>query len=190
MEIVLSELIKKAKAGDSKSLNTLLLLYKRPLLHTLERIVRNREDAEDILIITLQKAYLNFDKFEHTHAFSTWLFKIGSNTAIDFLRRKNNLHQSVNRDTHQGIDILQSQATNYDNPEESFERQQKISIMKILINKLSDEDRQLILWRYSDELTYEEIATQLNIPVGTIKARLFRIRKLLLRWIEMAFKEL
>lgn len=190
MEIDIPLLIDKAKSGDSKSLNTLLSLYRKPLLHTIERLVRNKEDAEDILIITLQKAYLSIDKFQNTHSFSTWLFKIGSNTAIDFIRRKNNLHQSVNKDTHHVMDILQGHATSYDNPHESFERNQKISIMKMLINKLPVEDRQLILWRYHDELTYEEIASRLQIPVGTIKARLFRIRKLLFRWIEKAFKEL
>jgi RNA polymerase sigma-70 factor (ECF subfamily) len=190
MEIDLPLLIDKAKSGDSKSLNTLLSLYRKPLLHTIDRLVRNKEDAEDILIITLQKAFLSFDKFENTHSFSTWLFKIGSNTAIDFLRRKNNLHQSVNKDSHHDIDILHSQASSYDNPQETYERKQKVSIMKMLINKLPEDDRQLILWRYNDELTYEEIASRLQMPIGTIKARLFRVRKLLLRWIEKAFKDL
>jgi len=190
MEVMVAVWIDKARGGDIAALNALFSLYRKPLLYTIERIVKNKEDAEDILIITLQKAFLHFDQFEDNYAFSTWLFKIGSNTAIDFLRRKNNQHQSVNKDNHISLDRIATKATADDDPLQWYEKEQRISIMKILINKLSDDDRQLILWRYYEELTYDEIALHLNAPVGTIKTRLFRIRKLLLRWVEKAFKEL
>lgn len=180
----INTIVERAKLGDQKAYNFLMQKYYNAVIYLIERIVKQHEDAEDLMLITFSKAFNNLSSYQSSYAFSTWLFKIASNTAIDFLRKKNNTNQRLNSDRHVSIDIVENSKSNILNPFEELERAQKIEGIKYLIQKLSEEDQLIVNLRYHKEKSYEEISYLLNMPVGTIKTRLFRIRKQLLVWIK------
>lgn len=170
-------LVIRAKEGDQKAYAGLMALYEDQVYHFLLNRVNDSLIAEDLTIETFGKAFRNLHRFSPDYAFSTWLFRIALNHCIDFQRRqKNNPYE---RD---GVGKQQMQTEVADetpDPEESFIREQRLNLMRETIEKLKPHYRMLIELRYFDELSYEEIAEKLELPIGTVKAQLFRARDLL-----------
>ena len=179
-------LITKAKNGDQKAYAELLGYYKDSLYFLLIKMVHNKEDAEDLTIEAFEKAFRNLETYSPSFAFSTWLFKIATNNGIDFIRKKQakkSRHIQID-DSDFGNDSLPFQkihvAEKNLNPEENIIKEQKNNIVKLIIQKLPIDYRKIIIMRYFEEFSYIEIAEKLEIPIGTVKARLFRSRELLL----------
>lgn len=170
-------LVIRAREGDQKAYAGLMALYEDQVYHFLLNRVNDSLIAEDLTIETFGKAFRNLHRFSPDYAFSTWLFRIALNHCIDFQRRqKNNPYE---RD---GVGKQQMQTEVADetpDPEESFIREQRLNLMRETIEKLKPHYRMLIELRYFDELSYEEIAEKLELPIGTVKAQLFRARDLL-----------
>jgi RNA polymerase sigma-70 factor (ECF subfamily) len=127
------------------------------------------------------KAFKSLSQYTPEYAFSTWLFRIATNNCIDFIRKKrakivsiDNIYTSSDGEQI-GIDI----ASETLDPEEKIIEKQKIIMMREIVSRLKPHYRTLIELRYFDELSYEEIAQELNLPLGTVKAKLFRARDLL-----------
>lgn len=173
-------LVVKARAGSQKAYGDLMHRYKDSIYFMVLKMVNNREDAMDLTVETFAKAFEKLDKYQPEFAFSTWLFRVATNNCIDFLRKKKLNTQSI----HGMIDEegeekpLQIKADTL-NPEESSIRKQQTEELKLLIESLPPRYRNLITLRYFDELSYEEIAQHLDLPLGTVKAQLFRARYLL-----------
>ncbi len=183
------ELVKQARLGDQKAFADLMGFYKDPLFFMLLKMVNNRSDAEDLAIEAFGKAFKNIDNYTPNYAFSTWLFKIASNNCIDFLRRKKTNHKHISIDgaspeSLDGIDSTLTLQSNAPDPEENIIIQQKEKLLQTVISKLNPRYRKLIELRYFKDYSYFEIAEELNIPVGTVKARLFRSRNLLLNTLK------
>lgn len=172
-------LVQKANNGDQKAYAELLGRYRDAIYYMLLKMVNNASDAEDLTIEAFGKAFKNIQQYAPNYAFSTWLFKIATNNCIDFIRKKKASHVSLdhNDEEHEkaSMDI---QAPVMD-PEETMINEQKIKLMRSVVDKLKPRYRKLIELRYFKELSYEEIAEELELPIGTVKAQLFRARELL-----------
>jgi len=172
-------LVQRATSGDQRAFAELMGRYRDAIYYMLLKMVNNASDAEDLTIEAFGKAFKNITQYAPNYAFSTWLFKIATNNCIDFIRKKKANHISLdhNDEEHEkaSMDI---QAPVMD-PEESLINEQKIKLMRSVVSKLKPRYRKLIELRYFNELSYEEIAEELELPIGTVKAQLFRARELL-----------
>ena len=170
--------IKLALSGDQKAYADLLGRYRDAIYYMLLKMVNNKTDAEDLTIETFTKAFKNIDKYVPDFAFSTWLFKIATNNCIDYLRKqkRSNFTTSKTIDDNDFDPHLKSDTLD---PEEYLIRQQKNKLMQTVVKKLKPRYRRLIELRYFEEYSYEEIVTELNLPIGTVKAQLYRAKELL-----------
>lgn len=172
--------------GDEKAYAELMSIYKKPVYHVVLKMVRNPDDAEDLTIEAFSKAFRNLHKFNPDYAFSTWLFRIATNNCIDFIRKNKIKTMSIdsaikiNNGDENTLDFKDTNLT----PQENTIKNQKIKIIQFLVAKLPEKYQRLVTLRYFDELSYEEIATELNSPMGTVKAQLHRARELLYAMIK------
>ncbi len=166
--------------GDEKAFSELMSLYKDTIFYMLLKMTGNPDDAEDLTIETFGKAFINIKQYNEKYAFSTWLFKIASNNGIDFIRKKkkNVLNQEANEDLETSEDKFNF-VIDMINPEERFIRGQKLELVRQVVETLKPRYRKLIALRYFEEHSYEEIAEELDLPMGTVKAQLFRAREFL-----------
>jgi RNA polymerase sigma factor (sigma-70 family) len=167
--------------NDEKAYAELMQIYKKPVYHVVLKMVRNPDDAEDLTIEAFAKAFRNLHKFNPEFAFSTWLFRIATNNCIDFIRKNKIKTMSIDSGfrTDGGDEIQIDFRDNDLNPQEVAIKNQKIEIMQLVVGKLPPKYQRLVSLRYFDELSYEEIATELKAPLGTVKAQLHRARELL-----------
>ncbi len=173
-------LVKRALKGDQKAYADLLDRYRDSIYFMLLKMVNNPSDAEDLTIEAFGKAFRNLEQYTPNFAFSTWLFKIASNNAIDFIRKRRTGHISIDQQTDEAYEGSQiSLPDDKPDPEENAIRQQKMVLMRDVVSRLKPRYRKLIELRYFNELSYEEIAAELDLPLGTVKAQLFRARELL-----------
>jgi RNA polymerase sigma factor (sigma-70 family) len=172
-------LVEEARKGNEKAFVSLMNRYRDSIYYMLLKMVNNSSDAEDITIEAFGKAFKNLDSYSPKFAFSTWLFKIATNNCVDFIRKK--------KDSQPPFDYLQDNLDNVTvniqsdlpDPEESLINNQKIAVLKDIICQLKPRYKSLIELRYYKEYSYEEISSELHIPIGTVKAQLFRVKTLL-----------
>ena len=174
-------LIELAKGGDNKSFDRLMIRYRKSVYYMIFKMVRNAEDAEDLTQETFVKAFGSLQKFDPQYAFSTWLFKIGTNNCIDFIRKKKMILYSINESTQneEGNMLFMQIVDPNLIPYERVLKEQRKHYLGLAIESLPQRYRELIYKRYFEELSYEEIAASLSIPLGTVKAQLHRSRELL-----------
>jgi RNA polymerase sigma factor (sigma-70 family) len=174
-------LVERAKNDDQKAYADLLRRYRRPVYHLVLKMVRNQEDAEDLTIEAFSKAFKNLPKFNPDFTFSTWLFRIATNNCIDFIRKKKLNTTSIDTTFHDdGGDEMRMDIKDSDlNPQEIAIREQKIALVRAIVTRLPPKYQVLVRLRYFDELSYEEIAGEIDAPLGTVKAQLHRARELL-----------
>ncbi len=166
---------------DQKAYAELMDRYKESIFYMLLKMVNNSDDADDLTIEAFGKAFNRLHQYTPNFAFSTWLFKIATNNCIDFLRKKKknvlSLDNRYNNDDGDSLMIeLKSEGLN---PEQVAIREQKLVIMRNVVTRLKPRYRMLVEMRYFKELSYEEISTELDLPLGTVKAQLFRAREFL-----------
>lgn len=179
------ELVQKALLGDEKAFARLLSRYKDTIYFMLLKMLNNRSDAEDLTLEAFGKAFKNLHQYSPTYAFSTWLFKIASNNCIDFLRKKKGVTISIENDSEQLEMSETAKLKSKDlNPEERLIRKQKAILLHKVVRRLKPHYQTLVELRYFNELSYEEIALELQLPLGTVKAQLFRARQMLFKLIE------
>ncbi len=177
------ELVKAALNGDEKAFARLLTRYKDAIYFMLLKMVNNRSDAEDLTLEAFGKAFKSLHQYSPTYAFSTWLFKIASNNCIDFLRKKKGVHVSIENNDQNDSEPIKLKSKDPD-PEERLMRQQKAILLRNVVRKLKPRYQILVELRYFREFSYEEIAKELDLPLGTVKAQLFRAREMLFKMIE------
>ena len=167
--------------GDQKAYAELLNNYRDSLYFMLLKMTNNPVDAEDLTIEAFGKAFKNLNQYTAEFAFSTWLFRIAANNCIDYLRKRNRI-QFTSGINNSGEET-DGDPTNFPSPnpgpEEMIIAKQKIKMMHEVVEKLKPHYRMLIEMRYFSELSYEEIASELDLPLGTVKAKLFRARDFL-----------
>jgi RNA polymerase sigma factor (sigma-70 family) len=175
------ELVQVAILGDQKAYAELMERYRQSVFHTMLKMVNNRDDADDLTIEAFGKAFNKLNSYAPRYAFSTWLFKIAINNCIDHIRKKRLHLLSIDDPIEYDSDYDYThniKAIQLD-PEEKFIRDQKVQLMRLMLNKLSYKYRLMIELRFFEEKSYEEISLELGIPLGTVKAQLFRAKEIL-----------
>lgn len=182
------ELVLSAKQGNQLAYAKLMDRYRDSIYFMMLKMVKNADDADDLTIEAFGKAFNRLDQYTPNFAFSTWLFKIASNNSIDFIRKKRIKVTSMNTGytTDDGEAIMIDARSETHDPEENMMHQQKIKLMRAVVDQLKPRYRELIVKRYFEELSYEEIAEEFNLPLGTVKAQLFRARDFLANLMENA----
>ena len=183
-------LVQQATKGDQKAYAELMGRYRDAIYYMLLKMVNNASDAEDLTIEAFGKAFKNIQQYTPNYAFSTWLFKIATNNCIDFIRKKKTTTVSLDQnddDTEKAPQDLQAPVLD---PEESMIKSQKQVMMREIVSKLKPRYRKLIELRYFKEFSYEEIAEELELPIGTVKAQLFRARELLFNILKNTSKSM
>jgi len=167
--------------GDQKAYAELMDNYRDSLYFMLLKMTNNPHDAEDLTIEAFGKAFKKLHQYTPDYAFSTWLFKIASNNCIDFIRKKKKYTFSIdqNFDDEEGTEMASRIPSQTLDPEGEMVKKQKIKLMREVVDKLKPHYRTLIELRYFKEFSYDEIAQELNLPLGTVKAQLFRAREFL-----------
>jgi RNA polymerase sigma-70 factor (ECF subfamily) len=178
------KLINRAlKSGDPTAYNELMKLYRDPLYFMLYEKVSDQELAKDLTIESIGKAFKKLHLYTPNYAFSTWLFTVARNHCIDYLRK----HKLPTVSIDKMMLDEDGKKTNFDiisdllNPEQEMEKKQRIAILRYIVDQLKPKYRDLVKLRYFKELSYDEIAKTLELPIGTVKAQLHRSREQLFK---------
>lgn len=173
--------------GDQKAYAELMGYYKDSIYFMLLKMTNDPDDADDLTLEAFGKAFNKLHQYTPDYAFSTWLFKIASNNCIDFIRKKKKNIFSMNKDyseNEDGTEYAHNIPAGTPDPEAKYIEKQKIKLMREVVGKLKPRYRKLIELRYFEEFSYEEIAETLNLPLGTVKAQLFRAREFLQNFLK------
>ena len=183
-------LVAAAKTGDARAFELLVERHERKIFSLAQRITRNREDAEDVVQQSLQKAFIHLEKFEGESLFSTWLTRIAINEALMLLRRKRGSREvpiaesNTEDETALPLDIPDLGP----NPEDSCLQREQERILSAAVNELTPGMRKAIELRELGELSTGETAQVMGLSVGAVKARVFhgrrKLRKTLKRYVE------
>ena len=167
--------------GDQRAYADLMRFYREPIYMLLLRMMHNPTEADDLTIETFGKAFCQLHLYTPTNTFATWLFAIASNSGIDFIRRRrlemiSLSSMSVGSD-NEGYEY--PMPSDDANPEEALIDTQRGEMLRDVVRQLKPRYRTIVEMRYFQELSYEEIAERLKLPMGTVKIQLRRARMLL-----------
>lgn len=172
-------LVKLAIDGDEKAYAELMNRYRDSIYYMLLKMVNNPSDADDLTIEAFGKAFKNIHLYTPNYAFSTWLFRIATNNCIDFIRKKKSAPAAIEQQQDEQDDPAAHLQSDMPGPEEELIQQQKIKHLSHVVSQLKPKYRRLIELRFYKEYSYEEIANELNLPLGTVKAQIYRAKELL-----------
>ena len=167
--------------GSRRAYADLMTAYREPLYLLLLRMTRNATSAADLTLETFGKAFNQLHRYAPTGSFSSWLYSIGVNTYIDHLRRNklNTIPLSSTAHDTPGDAVEYQIPSGQPNPEEELINAQRDQNIAAIVESLREPYRQIIRLRYYEDLSYEEIAERLSIPIGTVKVRLARAKELI-----------
>ena len=163
-------LVEEAKKGNEKAFASLMNRYRDSIYYMLLKMVNNPSDAEDLTIEAFGKAFRNIESYTPKFAFSTWLFKIATNNCVDFIRKKQLSPTPLDHLQDSLDNVTVNIQSDLPDPEESLINHQKIAALKDIVNQLKPRYKALIELRYYKEYSYEEISSELKLPIGTVKA--------------------
>jgi RNA polymerase sigma factor (sigma-70 family) len=185
-------LVVRARAGDQRAFFELSKRHR----HGVERLIRpmvrtaTSDELEDLVQEALTKAFLHINSYSEEYAFSTWLYRIATNHAIDFLRRRKLNAFSISAQSAGGQSRSEDESREYEIaddswvPEEMMLADERTRLIEEAIERLPENYKRIIKLRHSDDLEYEEIARKLNIPMGTVKVHLHRARAALAKMLQ------
>jgi RNA polymerase sigma-70 factor (ECF subfamily) len=177
------KLVRKAvDERDQKAYAELMERYRESIYYMLLKMVNNPNDAEDLTIEAFGKAFSRLKQYKPNYAFSTWMFKIASNNCIDFIRKerkKRTMSLDTGMQNKDGEDVTFDVESDVRDPEEELVRDQRMKVMREVVEELKPRYKQLVILRYFKEYSYDEISQELDLPLGTVKAQLFRARDFL-----------
>jgi RNA polymerase sigma-70 factor, ECF subfamily len=176
--VVDSELVAKALTGREENFEELVRRYQRPIAAYVFRMVGDYDSALDLTQEVFIKVYGSLSRYRSEYKFSTWIYRIAHNAAIDHLRRSSTRDQSLTSEAdgfQYELPIKSSKPT----PEQESERRERRIEIETVVSQLPHVYRDLILLRHSQDLSYDEIAEVTGLPLGTVKNRLFRAREMM-----------
>ena len=182
-------LINKALAGDQTAYEKLMKKYYQLIYNLIFRMISRKEDVEDLTQEAFIKAFNSLQNFDRQFAFSTWLFKIATNNAIDYLRKKKLNTFSIDREIEsEESDFKFEIPDNENKPDRVIIEGERKKILDEAIESLPPKYKEVILLRHKMDKEYEEIAKELKLPLGTVKAHIFRGRELLNKYLKDKIK--
>ena len=174
-------IIREILAGNVNAYAKLQAKYKRIVSFLIRKMIRNETDVEDLVQETFIKAYAALPSFQFEYPFSRWLYKIASNRCIDHLRRKRfqtlSLDEPMN--TREGGELYMEPVDGDATPDMTLLAKERAGMLRDALATMPDKYREVVRLRHEEELDYQEIADRLRQPLGTVKAHLFRARKML-----------
>jgi RNA polymerase sigma factor (sigma-70 family) len=177
-------LIKRALAGDQKAYKKLRIKYHEAIYNLIYRMIRDKDEVEDLTQEAFIKAFTSLSSFNDEFAFSTWLYKIATNNCIDYIRRKKLQTFSIDKpiESKESDFVYELPDSTYEPDQELIDRQRK-KMLEDAISSLPAKYRQVIHLRHVEEKEYQEIAAILKLPLGTVKAHIFRAREMLNKYL-------
>ncbi len=175
------DLVQRIKNGDRDAFNLLVLKYQRKVSRLVGRLVRNPDDADDVVQEAFIKAFRALPQFRGDSAFYTWLYRIAVNTAKNHLvaqgKRPISLSELTSNDVEEESFELPVVSTDNNTPEAELMSKQVADVVNRAVSALPEELRTALNLREIDGLSYEEIAEAMNCPIGTVRSRIFRARE-------------
>jgi RNA polymerase sigma-70 factor, ECF subfamily len=173
------QLVERARGGDKRAFDLLVQKYHRRLMRLLSRMVRNQEEVEDIAQETFIKAYRALPQFRGDAAFYTWLYRIGVNTARNYLSSRKRQMPTISDQALNDDDDVDERIVSQDinTPESMLLSKQVAMAVNDVVEALPEELRTAITLREMEGMSYEEIAELMGCPIGTVRSRIFRARE-------------
>ncbi|ARA93847.1 MAG: sigma-70 family RNA polymerase sigma factor [Bacteroidetes bacterium] len=177
-------LVEQALAGREGAYTELVAKYQNALYHHIYRMVRRKQEVDDLVQESFIKAFSALDSYSSQYAFSTWLYKIATNHTIDYLRKKKLQTFSIDKpmQTKDGELEYELPDTTY-RPDRHLLEDQRRTLLQEAIDALPPKYHRVIVMRHQQERSYQEIADELGLPLGTVKAHIFRARELLNKYL-------
>jgi RNA polymerase sigma factor (sigma-70 family) len=177
-------LVEQALAGQEAAFQALMLKYQKALYHHINRMIRDKQELDDLVQESFIKAFSALDSYSTQFAFSTWLYKIATNHTIDHLRKKKLNTFSIDKPirTKEGEIEYEVPDTTY-RPDRHIVEDQRRQLIQEAIDALPEKYHRVIMMRHQQEMSYEDIAEELDLPLGTVKAHIFRARELLNKYL-------
>ncbi|SFE18472.1 RNA polymerase, sigma subunit, SigW [Lentibacillus persicus] len=180
MERKIKEKIKQVKRGDQSAYEEIVSFYQHKIFQHCYRMLGNRHEAEDIGQETFIRAYVNIHSFDDNRKFSTWLYRIATNLTIDRIRkRKPDYYLDADIKGTEGLNMYSQLAADNRLPEEEVQGRELQDYITREIYGLPPKYRSVIVLRYLEELSLQEISDILDLPLGTVKTRIHRGREAL-----------
>lgn len=178
------DFVAQALQGDEAAYAALVNKYQNALFHHIRKIIRDKSEVDDLVQESFIKAFSALESYSTEYAFSTWLYKIATNHSIDFLRKKKLRTQSIDKPikTREGEMEVELPDTTY-RPDRHIVEDQRKTLIQEAIDALPPKYYRVIVLRHQQEKTYDEIARELDLPLGTVKAHIFRARELLNKYL-------
>ncbi|MGB1074709.1 MAG: RNA polymerase sigma factor [Flavobacteriales bacterium] len=175
------ELVQRALENDQMAYAEIMDRYRDSIFHLINKMVFSSDDADDLTIETFTKAFQRLNQYSPAYAFSTWLFKIASNHTIDFIRKKRLNALSLDQGfANADGDVMEFHVRDEGlDPMETLQKKERVGLMRDVVSQMKPRYRRLVELRYFEEMSYEEISAELDLPLGTVKAQLFRARDIL-----------
>ena len=180
-----SRLIRKALAGNEDGYRKLMEKYHDPIAGFILRMIHDRQQVEDLTQEAFIKAFTSLKSFNEEYAFSTWLYKIATNNCIDYIRKRKLPTSSIDKpiETKDGQHRFELSDETYA-ADKQIIAGQRSNLLAKAITKLPEKYRRVIHLRHTEERSYEEIADILHLPIGTVKAHIFRAREMLYKYLK------
>lgn len=160
--------IQQVLAGDKQAYAHIINKYKNQLYATILRMTKNPQDAQDLVQEAFIKVYRNLDKYDASGSFSGWLYRVAINHCMDEFRKKSN--------TTIHVEVDETKVVNREHPEVVFLKKEKSRQLERLISTLPEDERLIILLRYVNEISYEEIGEVMDVPLSTVRNKLHRAK--------------
>ena len=177
-------LVARALEGDQSAYQALMEKYRGALHRHIARMVRSKEEIDDLVQECFIKAFSALKSYSTDYAFSTWLYKIATNHTIDFLRKKKLQTLSIDRPIQTKDGELEYELPDLTyRPDRHIVADQRRKLIQEAIDTLPPKYNRVIVMRHQQEKSYEEIALALDLPLGTVKAHIFRARALLYKYL-------
>jgi RNA polymerase sigma-70 factor (ECF subfamily) len=172
--------IVRARRGEQSAFAELLRRYRAPVFNLCLRMLKNRDDAEDLTQDVFIKVFSMLERYDDRYAFRSWVFKIAANQCIDFIRKNRVKLLRLDEPVHyRGEEIERQLPDEAPAPDEELHRREVGSLLRELTDELPPHYRAIIVLRHQEQLSYEEIAEMLELPLGTVKARIHRARAMM-----------
>lgn len=180
MDALINKRIKQVLKGDQNAFADIVNLYQHKLYQICYRMLGNKQEAEDIAQEAFVRAYTNLHTFDQKRKFSTWLFRIATNLCIDRIRKKKpDYYLDAEVAGTEGLDMYSQIAADEQLPEEQLEQLEMQERIQYEISRLPEKYRSVIVLKYIEELSLQEIGEILDMPLGTVKTRIHRGREAL-----------
>ncbi|CUS99209.1 RNA polymerase sigma factor [Candidatus Chrysopegis kryptomonas] len=184
-----TELVKLAINGDETAYVELMNRYRKKVEVIVLKIVKQKSEVEDLVQEIFTKAFTSISTFKSEFSFSTWLYKIATNHCIDFVRKRKISTFSLDEDYELEEDTIQREIPDWSQtPDRELFEKQRNEIIHQAINSLPEHYRKVIIMRHFEDKSYEEIAKELKLPIGTVKVHIFRARELLYKKLKDKLK--